>query len=370
MNITRHNYEEYFILYMDNELGSDDRHRVELFVQENPDLKEELDWLQQSRFIPDSSVVFDAKEKLIRFSSSEKINITNYEEWLLLYIDNELTAQQRISVEEFLAGHPSAKTELGILQKTKLQPEQEIIFAKKESLHRREEKVRIVAFRRWKIAVAAALLLSISTAAFFFVANKGGKQEGIASEKLYDKKSTPVNTPEESPNNTIVTDPVIAKSNEVIKEERPANNSIAAKEKKTISSNNKNDQQLISSTKPDTRLPIDNKTETLKTNNLPQPIYNPNINKIAEEKLIAKADPQREDTLTKNDKIKEDPDVTRNNTQPLKNVVAVADIDQPSKKNKLRGFFRKVTRTLEKRTNIKTTDDEDRLLLAGFAVKL
>ena len=64
MNITRHNYEEYFILYMDNELGSDDRRQVELFVQENPDLKEELDWLLQSRLTPDDSVVFDEKEQL------------------------------------------------------------------------------------------------------------------------------------------------------------------------------------------------------------------------------------------------------------------------------------------------------------------
>jgi hypothetical protein len=35
----------------------------------------------------------------------------------------------------------------------------------------------------------------------------------------------------------------------------------------------------------------------------------------------------------------------------------------------LRGFLRKVTRTFEKRTNIKATDD-DRLLIAGLAIKM
>ena len=33
MKLNRNNYEEYFILYMDNELDSDDRREVEAFVQ-------------------------------------------------------------------------------------------------------------------------------------------------------------------------------------------------------------------------------------------------------------------------------------------------------------------------------------------------
>ena len=46
-------------------------------------------------------------------------------------------------------------------------------------------------------------------------------------------------------------------------------------------------------------------------------------------------------------------------------------INEPSgNKNKLRGFFRKLTRTFEKNTNIKATDDEDRLLVGSLAIKL
>ena len=64
MNINRHNYEEYFILYMDNELGSEDRRQVEAFVQQNPDLKEELDNLLQYKLAPDTDIVLQEEELL------------------------------------------------------------------------------------------------------------------------------------------------------------------------------------------------------------------------------------------------------------------------------------------------------------------
>jgi hypothetical protein len=44
--------------------------------------------------------------------------------------------------------------------------------------------------------------------------------------------------------------------------------------------------------------------------------------------------------------------------------------NEPGRKNKLRGFFRKITRTFEKTTNMKATDDEDRLLVGGLAIRL
>ena len=79
MIINRHNYEEFFILYLDNELSSGDRRQVELFVQQHPDLGEELQLLQQTRFDVDPSLVFDGKEILMKSASLGFINSDNYE---------------------------------------------------------------------------------------------------------------------------------------------------------------------------------------------------------------------------------------------------------------------------------------------------
>ena len=51
------------------------------------------------------------------------INHDNYETWLMLYLDNELTAQERQAVEAFVAAHPALQDELEGLKETLLQPE-------------------------------------------------------------------------------------------------------------------------------------------------------------------------------------------------------------------------------------------------------
>jgi hypothetical protein len=61
MNLTRHNYEEYFLLYVDNELGTEERGWVEQFTKENPDLEEELRALQSA--VLDSEEIFSFGDK-------------------------------------------------------------------------------------------------------------------------------------------------------------------------------------------------------------------------------------------------------------------------------------------------------------------
>ena len=116
-----------------------------------------------------------------------------------------------------------------------------------------------------------------------------------------------------------------------------------------------------------------------KTNDLPPPTYNPNVNNsIESNNPIAQIDPLEKKSLTNPNENILAPVVTPGNSQSLNNVVTAAavesidptDAEQPGKKNKFRGFFRKVTRTFEKTTNINATDDEDRLLLGGLAIKL
>ncbi|MEJ0102609.1 MAG: hypothetical protein WDO19_08680 [Bacteroidota bacterium] len=80
MKIDRHNYEEFFLLYVDNELTAEQKNSVHRFIQENPDLARELEILQQVTLKADDAIVFDGKETLLRKETDSLINMTNYEE--------------------------------------------------------------------------------------------------------------------------------------------------------------------------------------------------------------------------------------------------------------------------------------------------
>ena len=377
MNINRHNYEEYFILYMDNELSSDDRRMVEAFVQQHPDLKEELDILLQYKLEPDASVVFNGKEELMKVNGETPISLSNYEEWLVLYTDNELTATQRKSIEQFAAANPAVKDELDLLMKARLQPE-EIVFPYKESLYRKEER-RVVPFRWWRAAAAIFIIALGITSVLVFNNKPGGIKKGEVADVTpgSEKNNNPVtkeqqtgttnsvvsNKQTETVNETAVTNttkqsfPATVKQtdkNIAVKNNKPAFDKKMPGNNPVIS--NKNEEQVIAKNE-------DNKP----TNNLPEPLNNPNINKKDLNDATAAMNTDKEpanlqEPLT-------NPAVTNVIPAAYKSTEDANQLEEGSNNKKSRGLFRKIARTFEKRTNMPATDD-NRLLVGGLSFKL
>ena len=375
MKIDRHNYEEYFILYMDNELSPEERRMVEVFVQQHPDLKEELDLLLQFKLTPDTSVIYPCKEELVKINGDTPVTAANYEEWLVLYLDNELTPGQRQSVEQFITANPAVKKEMDLLLKTKLYPE-EISFRYKESLYRKEEKVRVI---RWRSVAAAILILAAGTTAVFVFTNKSstGKNNIAKSGSNPGRKTGPgnINGQPNTGNHSAV-----PKESTLPADEKIADNTVKKSYTPATKQDNKNStvktNKIIVKDKLPVIIPAPVKKEEIAiasnnnpSNNLPQPLNNPNINKSdasisgSASVTIPKEIAAPSASLT---------------TQPVTNAITASynnnngtaePLEEGGKNKKNRGFFRKLTRTFEKRTNINATDD-DRLLVGGLAIKL
>ena len=67
-----------------------------------------------------------------------KINTSNYEAYFLLYIDNELSADEKLAVENFIKENPGYQDEITSLKQSVLTADN-IIFENKSSLYRLEE---------------------------------------------------------------------------------------------------------------------------------------------------------------------------------------------------------------------------------------
>ena len=66
MNINRNNYEEYFLLYADNELTDSEKAEVLMFLKENRDLEAEFRMLHHTICKPDASIALGDKSFLLK----------------------------------------------------------------------------------------------------------------------------------------------------------------------------------------------------------------------------------------------------------------------------------------------------------------
>lgn len=211
ININRHNYEEFFLLYVDRELSAAERVAVEQFVQENPDLQQELDTLQQTMLTEE--MIFEMPDKTSLYRNEVTgINVENHMTHFLMYVDDELSATEKDAVETFVLQHPSLQESFMQLKQTKL-PIESIPFPDKKVLYRSEEseKKPVVYMRWWRIAAAAAV---IGFAFMVWTLSPNNLESGSGNETLISKNSTelPATDNKTSQNNVIADDQSLAQN--------------------------------------------------------------------------------------------------------------------------------------------------------------
>lgn len=353
MKIDRHNYEEYFLLFIDNELTVDQKKQVELFVKENPDLEEELVMLQQSRLIPDKSIVFNEKQLLIKEENNSFINMSNYEEWLVLYVDNELSEEQKVSVERFAATHSHVQQELDLFQQVKLQPEK-LLFADKDILYR-TAKPKVVVMQWWRVAVAAILILAVGITFYSLLNTSGNGEKGTAvREVATGKKQQPATNP----------NLVEKRSQDVLR-----------------GNDNKNEQVAVADQsahkKAQATQPLVNRNIVKATNKVPLPptqqtvANRPMVKQIPDNTVADKiSEPTINDALSVDNKKVDIDFSTKSVTSEPAETLNTVEVASNTENKRFRGFFRKATRLIERTTNINPTDDDNRVLIGGVAINL
>jgi len=153
MSINKNNYEEFLLLYIDGELDDNMSKKVELFIDQNINVKDEFNILLDTKLQQDE-VSYGDVSCLLKTEKNE-ICLNNYEENFLLFIDDELTSKDKISVEKFVLQNPALQTEFITVKNTKL-PLEIIKHPYKEELYKKEKKT--IVFYLQRLVVAAIFI--------------------------------------------------------------------------------------------------------------------------------------------------------------------------------------------------------------------
>ncbi|RIJ48674.1 hypothetical protein D1614_09070 [Maribellus luteus] len=154
MKITRQNYEAYFIDYLEGNL---DEQLVDVFIdflQQNPDLKEELELFSAVTAVPES-LTFNKKKRLYH----EKYDLeSEFNEAAVARLEGDLSAQEMLDFDAYVLSHPEKQEDIDQFDKTRLKADESIRFEKKNKLYKRAAGKTLLL---WSTRVAAILIVGL-----------------------------------------------------------------------------------------------------------------------------------------------------------------------------------------------------------------
>lgn len=356
MNINRHNYEEFFLLYVDNELTAGQRKIVEAFMAANPDLQEEFDLINQSTFIADAKLDDAFMQSLIKPVEESSVN----EDQLLLYVDEELPAAEKADIEKELLTNTSLQKELLWLRRSQVKPDTSIVFPNKQLLYKQAEPARVFSLsasaRRWSAAAAVVVLL------------------GSAMWLLLDKENT-TDSGTYASAETGVTKQTTSQGTASVKKIIEAEKQLQAVENGAIASTEANDLQSSAKTNTSTASSavVNNNTGNTTTTNQPDVELTP---VTTTQNSVTKNNSEVPGNISTTATVQPIETSTATNTSYTlyNNDVAAVDNEEDTellteerqRRSGIAGLLKKAKRTFERKTGIQSGSSEVRF--AVFAV--
>ncbi len=357
MNINRINYEEYFLLYVDNELSASERKSVEEFVKLHPDLEEELTMLQQSQLKPDHTLVLEDKSVLFKSESNNLINLQNYESFFLLYVDNELNVEVRRAVEDFVTANPQLHEEFELLLRTRVSPDVDVVYPDRQLLYREVATGKAVSFKMWRTVAVAAMLLLV--AGIFWLNSNNSDNSNTTGPVA--KRNQPAKVNKEINEGTKEQTP--ATPQEVVKEKSDPN--LVDAGTKTQEENIRTSTQKVQQKKVDKIIEDNDQQPLIANNNLHTPLRDPDehitaatsISKVDIDVATIGSASVSNNTLIVDQAFAEP---KADNGIQLTTIEdgGISDEQPAQSKSKLRGLFRQVSRVVEKTTHVPAAENK------------
>lgn len=191
MAIHRNNYELFFIDYLDGQLSAEQESELMQFLQQNPDLREELEMMQDVPNISDlaaDDVVFPEKDQLKKEAAQQPLSGSHFADLCIAAVENDITTSQQTELNTLLKKHPEKKQDAELYKKTCLQADLSVQYPDKKALYR--GKVIRLGTKKTiyrLVAVAAMLALIFTVPALWQL--PGDKQPALLSDSQLPGKN-------------------------------------------------------------------------------------------------------------------------------------------------------------------------------------
>lgn len=180
--INKHNYEAYFLDYLEGNLSAEEINDLFVFLEKNPELKNELDLDPAEVSLDPSKVVFENKATL-KVEDDSILTLNSVDAWMIDSVEKNLSASKQQELDDFIRKHQLEKTYTAY-QSTLLKPDLNIVFEDKQKLKVATGVVIPLYMRVASIAAVGIILIGIAMNRF------GGNEPTLQTKGLPENNGT------------------------------------------------------------------------------------------------------------------------------------------------------------------------------------